>query len=121
MICRHDITRRAAYQRHRLWRGPARYATLCRCSKRRHDAGGRGRAWLIGAAALLGLAGLALLAARPMPMPDRYPPATGAPDNHLVWVVSHGWHTGLVVDRAAARGVLVALDDDFSDARYLEI
>jgi uncharacterized protein (TIGR02117 family) len=54
-------------------------------------------------------------------MADRYPPAPGAADNHLVWVVSHGWHTGIVVDRAAARGLLAPLDGVFPDARYLEI
>lgn len=86
---------------------------------------GRGRSRLIVAAVLLVLVlssgAVAMLAAWPAAMPDRYPPAAGAPDNHLVWVVSHGWHTGLVIDRAAARGVLVALDDAFPDARFLEI
>jgi len=57
----------------------------------------------------------------PAPLPDRYPPAPDAPDNHVVWVVSHGWHTGIVVNRAEALGVLRALDTGFHDARFLEI
>jgi uncharacterized protein (TIGR02117 family) len=81
----------------------------------------RGRPRLAIAAALLVLAAGAVYATWPTPMPGRFPPAPGAADNHLIWVVSHGWHTGLVIDRGAARGVLVALDEAFPDARYLEI
>lgn len=81
----------------------------------------RGRPRLVVAALLVLLLAGAAWAGWPAPMPDRYPPAPGAPDNHLVWVVSHGWHTGIVVDRAAARGLLPALDGVFPDARYLEI
>ena len=33
-----------------------------------------------------------LLLGRAAPMPDRFPPAPGASDNHVVWIVSHGWH-----------------------------
>jgi uncharacterized protein (TIGR02117 family) len=81
----------------------------------------RGRPRLAIAAALAALAIGTFYAAWPAAMPERFPPTPGAADNHLVWVVSHGWHTGLVIDRAAARGVLVALDEAFPDARYLEI
>lgn len=73
------------------------------------------------AAALVALLVAAVVAGWPAAMPDRYPPAPGAPDNHVVWVVSHGWHTGIVVDRAEVLGVLQALDGAFLDARYLEI
>jgi uncharacterized protein (TIGR02117 family) len=81
----------------------------------------RGRPRLAIAAALVLLAAVAGVAAWPGRLPDRFPAAPGAPDNHLIWVVNHGWHTGLVIDRRAARGVLVALDEAFPDARYIEI
>ena len=54
-------------------------------------------------------------------MQDRYPPAPGAPDNHLVWVVSHGWHTGIVIDRAAARHGRPPRLGYFFEGRYLEL
>lgn len=63
----------------------------------------------------------AVLAACAAPLRDRFPPTADAADNHRIWVVSHSWHTGIVVDRAEARGLLAALDDAFPEARYVEL
>ncbi len=52
------------------------------------------------------------------PTAERLPPPAGAPDAVRIWVVSHGWHTGIVVPRAHA---LPALAGEFPDAAYLEI
>jgi uncharacterized protein (TIGR02117 family) len=38
-----------------------------------------------------------------------------------IYVVSHGWHTGIVVDRKKAEPWLPALRGQFINARYLEI
>jgi uncharacterized protein (TIGR02117 family) len=114
-----DITLAAPrQQRQRLGgaRAPCNLVSMIETAARR-----RGRPLLAVAAGLVALAIAMAYAAWPAAMPERYPPVRGAADNHLVWVVSHGWHTGLVIDRAAARGLLVALDEAFPDARYLEI
>lgn len=63
---------------------------------------------------------LAALAGCVSPLPDRFPPRAGAAGNHVVWVVSHGWHTGIVVARAEAQALLPALDGERVSARYLE-
>jgi len=58
---------------------------------------------------------LAACASGPPPPPDPGPPA------HEIHVVRHGWHTGLVVDRAALAGTgLVPEVADFPQARFLE-
>jgi uncharacterized protein (TIGR02117 family) len=83
------------------------------------EGGGRGRGargWP--AVALLG----ALLALGPAclgPVVSLYPPRPGEP-TVSVWVVDHGWHVGLVVDRARLPDGLVPEQLDFPRARYLE-
>ena len=49
-----------------------------------------------------------------------YPPGLGAP-TEPVWVVDHGWHTGLVVRRASIPVGLLPEQDDFPLAHYLEV
>lgn len=54
------------------------------------------------------------------PVASLYPPTRGEP-TVVVWVVGHGWHTGLIVPRRAVpSGIWPRRDDDF-DAEYLEI
>ena len=66
------------------------------------------------------LALLLLLGSCASPIEELYPPKKEQP--HIsVYAVSHGWHTGIVVDRAQARLHLPALKDDFLSAKYLEI
>lgn len=67
----------------------------------------------------LALTALAL-AACAAPLRDRFPPPPGAADNHVVWVISHGWHTGIVVDRQEAAALLPALAGEAAASRYLE-
>lgn len=52
--------------------------------------------------------------------PERFPPPAGAP-TVAIRLVSHGWHTGLVLPRAALTGRLPALAGQFVQAEWLEI
>src|SRR5262249_22408822 len=54
------------------------------------------------------------------PVASIYPPAPDAPIEP-VWVVDHGWHTGLVLARSAIPRGLLPEQDDFPNAPYLEI
>lgn len=65
--------------------------------------------------ALLGLAAGCL-----GPVISLYPPEPGAP-GELVWVVDHGWHTGLVLERSSISPGLLPEQGDFPLARYLEV
>src|SRR5215831_10756770 len=49
-----------------------------------------------------------------------FPPAPDAP-TEPIWVVDHGWHTGLVVERSSIPRGLVPEQEDFPTAHYLEI
>lgn len=49
------------------------------------------------------------------------PALTDCPSPRVVHVVSHGWHTGIVVGRADLVRLVPALAGDFGDSRYLEI
>jgi len=53
------------------------------------------------------------------PIAALYPPRPGGPAMS-VWVVDHGWHTGLVVGRASLPTELLPEQRDFPGARYLE-
>ncbi len=53
------------------------------------------------------------------PIAALYPPRPGEPAMS-VWVVDHGWHTGLVVERASLSIELLPEQRDFPGARYLE-
>ncbi|WGZ94405.1 MAG: TIGR02117 family protein [Candidatus Thiothrix putei] len=48
-------------------------------------------------------------------------PSSGASGTNAVYVVSHGWHTGLIVPAAPLRQALPALQTRFGDAAYYEI
>lgn len=53
------------------------------------------------------------------PVQGLYP----APNPHsaeTVYVVSHGWHTGIILEKAALPDSLIPEKHDFPDARYLE-
>jgi uncharacterized protein (TIGR02117 family) len=54
------------------------------------------------------------------PIGELYPPSTreAAP---VVWIVDHGWHTGLVVRAADLSGDLWPERADFPGARFLEV
>jgi uncharacterized protein (TIGR02117 family) len=54
------------------------------------------------------------------PVASMYPPAPDAP-SEPVWVVDHGWHTGLVVARSSVPRGLLPEQDDFPVAHYLEV
>ncbi len=54
------------------------------------------------------------------PVASLYPPGLDAP-TEPVWVVDHGWHTGLVMERSAIPAGLLPEQDDFPIARYLEV
>jgi uncharacterized protein (TIGR02117 family) len=65
--------------------------------------------------------GAALLAAGCLgPVADLYPPRPGEPAV-TVWVVDHGWHTGLVVRRADVDRRLWPEVDDVPAAAFLEV
>jgi uncharacterized protein (TIGR02117 family) len=49
-----------------------------------------------------------------------YPPGPDAP-TEPVWVIDHGWHTGLVMGRSAIPAGLLPEQDDFPLARALEV
>ena len=53
------------------------------------------------------------------PVASLYPPALNAPVER-VWVVDHGWHTGLVLGRSSIPPGLLPEQDDFPAAQYLE-
>jgi len=53
------------------------------------------------------------------PVASLYPPAADAPVEP-VWVVDHGWHTGLVLARSSIPAGLLPEQDEFPAARYLE-
>ncbi|HXH04724.1 MAG TPA: TIGR02117 family protein [Candidatus Competibacteraceae bacterium] len=63
---------------------------------------------------------LALFAGCATPSPGLFPPRADQPHVPML-VVSHGWHTGLVLPRAALRPHLPALSGAFEDASWLEI
>jgi uncharacterized protein (TIGR02117 family) len=54
------------------------------------------------------------------PVESLYPPRAGEPV-HPVWVVDHGWHTGLVIRAADVPDGLWPERVDFPGARYLEV
>jgi uncharacterized protein (TIGR02117 family) len=54
------------------------------------------------------------------PVADLYPPPSDGPAI-AIWVVSHGWHTGLVVPWEAVPGEIWPERDDYHGARYLEV
>jgi len=49
------------------------------------------------------------------------PEVTGAPPAHRLYLVSHGWHTGLVVPAAALNRALPALAERFGRPAFYEI
>jgi len=49
-----------------------------------------------------------------------WPPAVDAP-TEPVWVVDHGWHTGIALDRSSIPRELLPEADDFPTAPYLEV
>jgi uncharacterized protein (TIGR02117 family) len=73
------------------------------------------------------LAGLALLPAMLLSSCAFAPyrvagiPSRGASGTNAVYVVSHGWHTGLIVPAAPLRHALLDLQTRFGDAAYYEI
>ena len=67
-----------------------------------------------------GAALVALTAGCLGPVASLFPPARDAPVEP-VWVVDHGWHTGLVLERSSIPHGLVPEQDDFPAAQYLEI
>jgi len=54
------------------------------------------------------------------PIASLYPPAPDAPVEP-VWVVDHGWHTGLVLARSSIARGLLSEQDHFPAAPYLEL
>lgn len=54
------------------------------------------------------------------PVESRYPPR-GDDAGYPVWVVDHGWHTGLVIRRDDVPATLWPERDDFPGAAYLEV
>src|SRR5262245_22485317 len=54
------------------------------------------------------------------PVAPLYPPRPDDPSTP-VWVVDHGWHTGLVVERAAIPQGLWPEQDDLARGPYLEV
>ena len=53
------------------------------------------------------------------PIASMWPPPVDAP-TVPVWVVDHGWHTGLVLGRSSVPRGLLPEGDDFPAAHYLE-
>jgi uncharacterized protein (TIGR02117 family) len=54
------------------------------------------------------------------PVEKLYPPLEST-KSHTIYVVNHGWHTGIIIDRQQAESRLVALKSEFLRDRYLEI
>lgn len=67
---------------------------------------------------LLGLTAVACGCAGPVA--DLYPPTAGE-RAIAIWVVKHGWHTGLVVPVEAVPSQIWPERDDFPGSRYLEV
>lgn len=63
---------------------------------------------------------LTLLAGCVASRPELFPPPAGVP-TVAIRIVSHGWHTGLVLPRAALNDRLPALAGQFAQADWLEI
>jgi uncharacterized protein (TIGR02117 family) len=68
----------------------------------------------------LGGALLTLAAGCVGPVASLYPPAPHRPAEP-VWIVDHGWHTGLVIERASIPAGLLPEQDDFPGAAFLEV
>ncbi len=59
--------------------------------------------------------------AAPAPAKGLFPPAENAPSKNI-YLVSHGWHAGIVIQRAdIPEGVCTEHERDFPEARYLEV
>ncbi len=54
------------------------------------------------------------------PIVELYPPDDGRSDNKTIYIVNHGWHTGIVMRKKDADPYLPELYD-FAGAEYLEI
>lgn len=63
---------------------------------------------------------VALLAGCAKPIVELYPPDDGRSDNKTIYIVNHGWHTGIVMRKKDADSYLPELYD-FAGAEYLEI
>lgn len=55
------------------------------------------------------------------PIKGLYPPIPNDSHNKTIFIVAHKWHTGIVFKKNEANPYLSVLDDDFIDAKYLEI
>jgi len=64
------------------------------------------------------LIGLLIGCTAPSPPPA---PMTACETPRVFYVVSHGWHTGVVISREDFIGIAPELADDFRSGRYLEI
>ena len=61
-----------------------------------------------------------LLCACASPPKDLFPPDPGEPSK-TIYLVSHGWHAGIVFKRADIPAGIWPQHNDFSDAEYLEV
>lgn len=61
-----------------------------------------------------------LLCACASPPKDLFPPDPGEPSK-TIYLVSHGWHAGIVVKRADIPAGIWPQHNDFPDAEYLEV
>ena len=61
-----------------------------------------------------------LLCACASPPKDLFPPDPGEPSK-TIYLVSHGWHAGIVVKRADIPAGIWPQQHDFPDAEYLEV
>jgi uncharacterized protein (TIGR02117 family) len=43
------------------------------------------------------------------------------PKLHPIWVVNHGWHTGIIIERAKIAELIPTLGQDYSGKVYLEV
>ncbi len=55
-----------------------------------------------------------------LPIKNLYPPHTPE-ETRVIYVVSHGWHTGIVIDKSDIPNNLIPEKLDFADSKYLEI
>ncbi|MDZ7660964.1 DUF2459 domain-containing protein [Thiohalophilus sp.] len=76
--------------------------------------------WRRALAWLWPLASTLWMAACAAPPGGLFPPAEDEPVVPI-WLVSHGWHAGIVIERAAIPSGLLPEQADFPEARYLEI
>jgi len=69
---------------------------------------------------ILGILLLALLgcSSRPFAVPPAY--AAGGAADHRIYVVNHGWHTGIVVPAPPLQKAIPELERRFADSPYLE-